>query len=81
MALHGLKTVLWDVDPRDFEEPGARAICERVLAAVRPGSIVLLHDDRPGLTPTADAVDTLLGELCREAWDAVTVSQLLAAPR
>jgi peptidoglycan/xylan/chitin deacetylase (PgdA/CDA1 family) len=77
IGAYGLTTVLWDVDPRDFEEPGARVISERTVAAMRPGSIVLLHDDRPELAPTADAVDAVLEELGRRAWRAVTVSELL----
>jgi len=77
LAAHGLMTVLWDVDPRDVEEPGADAICERTLSAIRSGSIVLLHDDRPELAPTAVAVDAVLVELRRRAWPAVTVSELL----
>jgi len=79
-AWYGLRTVLWDVDPRDFEEPGADAIYERTLAALRPGSIVLLHDDRPELAPTADALDRLLAELRRRSWAAVTTTALLGAP-
>ena len=74
---HRLQTVLWDVDPRDFEEPGASAIYERTVSALRPGSIVLLHDDRPELAPTAAAVDRLLRELRRMRWSALTVSELL----
>lgn len=65
VAAHGLVTVLWDVDPRDFEEPGADAIIDRVLAGARPGSIVLLHDDRPELSPTSEAVDVLIPALHR----------------
>jgi peptidoglycan-N-acetylglucosamine deacetylase len=80
VAAHDLTTVLWDVDPRDYEEPGARAICRRTLDAIRPGSIVLLHDDRPELAPTAAAVDLLLGALGRRAWAAVTVSDLVGGP-
>ena len=71
--------MLWDVDPRDFEEPGADAILDRALAGVRPGSIVLLHDDRPELVATAVAVDALLAELARRRLRAVTVSELLGA--
>jgi peptidoglycan-N-acetylglucosamine deacetylase len=73
----GLVTVTWDVDPRDFEEPGADAIRSRVAAAVRPGSIVLLHDDRPGLAPTAAALDGILDDLERRSLAPVTVSELL----
>jgi peptidoglycan/xylan/chitin deacetylase (PgdA/CDA1 family) len=41
----GMRTVLWDVDPRDWAD-GARpaALAASVLRQVRPGSIVLLHD-------------------------------------
>lgn len=77
VAGYGLTTVLWDVDPRDFEAPGAEAIRDRTLAAIRAGSIVLLHDDRPELAPTATAVDAVLDELERRGWAAVTVSELL----
>jgi peptidoglycan-N-acetylglucosamine deacetylase len=76
VAAHGLATVLWDVDPRDYEEPGAVTIYERTARAMRPGSIVLLHDDRPELAPTAEAVDALLDELRRRGWAATTVSEL-----
>ena len=78
VALHGLVTVLWDVDPRDFEEPGADAIRDRVLATIRPGSIVLLPDDRPALGPTTDALDAILAALPGRGLRAVTVSDLLA---
>jgi peptidoglycan/xylan/chitin deacetylase (PgdA/CDA1 family) len=77
VAAQGLTTVLWDVDPRDFEEPGAEVIRDRTLMAIGPGSIVLLHDDRPELAATAVAVDAVLEDLRRRAWSAVTVSELL----
>lgn len=78
VAGHGLTTVLWDVDPRDYEEPGADAIRDRTLAAMGPGSIVLLHDDRPELAPTSVAVGAILYDLERRGWSAVTVSELLS---
>jgi len=56
VAAQGLETVLWDVDPRDWEDPGVDAIVERTLAALTPGAVVLLHE-RPG---TVAAVDRLL---------------------
>ena len=40
----GLSTVLWNVDPADYADPGRRAIEQRVLAQVRPGSIIISHD-------------------------------------
>jgi len=73
----GLTTVGWDVDPRDYETPGADAIHERVVAAVRSGSIVLLHDDRRALEQTVTATERILVTLAERGLRAVTVSELL----
>jgi peptidoglycan/xylan/chitin deacetylase (PgdA/CDA1 family) len=40
----GMATVLWDVDPADYTQPGTQTIVDRVLAEVRPGSIIVSHD-------------------------------------
>ena len=40
----GLATVLWNVDPSDYTQPGTRAIEQRVLSQVQPGSIIISHD-------------------------------------
>ena len=44
-AALGDRVVLWSVDPSDWQ-PGVSAghVAQRVLSAVRPGSIVILHD-------------------------------------
>jgi peptidoglycan/xylan/chitin deacetylase (PgdA/CDA1 family) len=73
----GLVTVGWDVDPRDYETPGAAAIHDRVAAAVRPGSIVLLHDDRRALGQTVVATERILDTLAGRGLGVVTVSELL----
>ena len=38
-----LRTILWDVDPRDWSDPGVGAIVSRVVSAAQPGSIVVMH--------------------------------------
>jgi peptidoglycan/xylan/chitin deacetylase (PgdA/CDA1 family) len=45
--------VLWTVDPRDWADPPATTVRDRVLQAVRPNSIVLLHDGTGQNTPAA----------------------------
>ena len=75
--LGGLVTVGWDVDPRDYETPGAEAIHDRVATAVRPGSIVLLHDDRRALDQTVVATERILDTLRERGLAAVTASDLL----
>ncbi|MDH2405102.1 chitooligosaccharide deacetylase NodB [Bradyrhizobium sp. SSUT18] len=42
-----LAALHWSVDPQDWSRPGVEAIVAAVLAAVRPGAIVLLHDGCP----------------------------------
>lgn len=73
----GLVTVGWDVDPRDYETPGADAIHARVVEGVQPGSIVLLHDDRRALEQTVVAVERILATLGERGVAFVTVSELL----
>jgi chitooligosaccharide deacetylase len=46
-ASAGLTALHWSVDPRDWSRPGVDAIVNSVLANVRPGAIVLLHDGYP----------------------------------
>ncbi|MFK4381096.1 chitooligosaccharide deacetylase NodB [Bradyrhizobium sp. USDA 223] len=46
-ASAGLTALHWSVDPRDWSRPGVDTIVNSVLANVRPGAIVLLHDGYP----------------------------------
>lgn len=59
----GMTPLHWDVDPRDWDKPGATVISQRVLAQARPGSIILLHDgggDRSGTLTACPALLTTL---------------------
>jgi peptidoglycan/xylan/chitin deacetylase (PgdA/CDA1 family) len=64
----GLHTVLWSVDPRDWTEPGAGVITARVLAGVRPGSIVILHDGGGYRGETVQALPTIIGTLIHRGY-------------
>jgi peptidoglycan/xylan/chitin deacetylase (PgdA/CDA1 family) len=44
LRARGLAELDWDVDPSDYLRPGAAVITRRVLAALHPGAIVILHD-------------------------------------
>jgi peptidoglycan-N-acetylglucosamine deacetylase len=61
----------WSVDPRDWENPGARAIVEAVLDAVEPGSIVILHDGDGDRSDTVAALDPLIIELRNAGYEFV----------
>jgi len=66
-----------NVDPHDYETPGAEAIHRRVVRRVEPGSIVLLHDDRKALDQTAVAVEWIVRDLGERGFELVTISELL----
>jgi peptidoglycan/xylan/chitin deacetylase (PgdA/CDA1 family) len=79
----GLTAVGWDLYPDDWKWPEVdpSVIVGQILPAVRPGSIVLLHDARPfdgpsTKTATIAAVASVVGEL-RDRYDFVTVDRLL----
>ncbi|HEX6471421.1 MAG TPA: polysaccharide deacetylase family protein [Streptosporangiaceae bacterium] len=66
----------YDVDSRDFQDPGPDAIIRNVLRGVRGGSIVSMHFGHQG---TVTAMPALLDGLRRRGLRAVTVSSLLSA--
>lgn len=75
--LLGLATVLWNVDPADWATPGTGAIEQRVLAQVRPGSIVISHDGGGPRGQTLAAYPSIIAALRRRGYRLVTIPQLL----
>jgi peptidoglycan/xylan/chitin deacetylase (PgdA/CDA1 family) len=75
----GLRTVLWSVDPSDYALRSPREIARRVLARVRPGSIVVLHDGGADRSPTVQALPRILSTLRGEGYRVVTITELLHA--
>ena len=62
----GDRTVLWSVDPTDWQ-PGVTSdqLVQRVLAAARPGAIVLLHDGGGNRSATVAALPAIIDGLRR----------------
>ena len=72
----GYATVLgFDVDPLDYNDPGADVVVRRTLEAARPGSIVSLHFGHPG---TVAAIPGIVDGLHAKDLTPVHASQLLA---
>ena len=59
----GKSIVLWSVDTQDWRRPGAEQIASHVLANVRPGAIILMHDGGGERSQTVAALDTVLDGL------------------
>jgi len=85
----GLRWTVLDserVSPKDFRMEDPEAIAEEVVASIRPGAVVDLHDGRPpgeqstatlpSRQPTADAVPLILERLGASGYRFVTVSEL-----
>ena len=56
LRARGLAELVWDVDPSDYLRPPAGVIAPRVLAALHPGAIVILHDGGGNRSQTAAAL-------------------------
>lgn len=78
----GMEAVTWDVSARDWAERDGHLVAQRILAAVRPGSIILLHDGLDGKV-TADrsvlavALPEILDGLAAKGLDPVRLDELL----
>lgn len=72
----GMPIIRWDVDSEDWRNRSAAVTTQRVLSAVRPGSIVLMHDIHPS---TVDATPGIIAALQARGFVLVTVPELLGS--
>lgn len=82
---HGMRMITWDVSAADWGTNDAQLVARRVLANVRPGSIILLHDGIDG-SVSADrsvllaALPLILDGLAARGLQPVTLDRLLGTP-
>ncbi|MFC9917017.1 polysaccharide deacetylase family protein [Agromyces binzhouensis] len=55
-----LPFVVWDLDTRDWQDPGVDVVVERAAGGAAPGSIVLMHDTHE---ETIEAVPSIIDRL------------------
>jgi peptidoglycan/xylan/chitin deacetylase (PgdA/CDA1 family) len=77
LARRRMLSVLWSVDSEDYTKPGVDAIVGNVVGAVRPGSIVLMHDGGGDRSETLAAVPRIVAQLRRQGYGFVSVPHLL----
>ncbi|MCU1343905.1 MAG: polysaccharide deacetylase [Acidimicrobiia bacterium] len=68
----GEQVLGWSVDTADYRRPPAQTIVDRVLAGVKPGAIILLHDGGGDRSQTLAALPVIIDRL-RAAGYAFTV--------
>lgn len=78
----GLRPVLWTVDPQDWRK-GAEAgrIAKSVIAAAKPGSVILLHDGGGDRSQTIKALPWIIHELRKKGYEFVLLDDLPSAPK
>jgi peptidoglycan/xylan/chitin deacetylase (PgdA/CDA1 family) len=73
----GLRTITWDVDPRDWSTPGTGAIYSNIVANAGPGSIILMHDGGGPRSETLAALPQVIDTLRARGYGFETVTALL----
>lgn len=73
MGILNKPVILWDVDSEDWKSRNAQTICTKVLAEVKDGDIILMHDL---YETTAEAVELMLPKLKEQGYQIVTVSEM-----
>ncbi|MBA3653098.1 MAG: polysaccharide deacetylase family protein, partial [Actinobacteria bacterium] len=59
----GMRALGWNVDPADYNRPGAPVITERILQQLRPGAVVVLHDGGGDRSQTVAQLRNLIDRL------------------
>jgi peptidoglycan/xylan/chitin deacetylase (PgdA/CDA1 family) len=59
----GMKSLMWNVDPKDWDNPGTQAIINNVVRHTHRGSIVLSHDGGGDRSQTVAAYRVILPNL------------------
>jgi peptidoglycan/xylan/chitin deacetylase (PgdA/CDA1 family) len=72
-----LETIDWDVDPRDWTDPGVGAIASNVIRHAHNGSIVVMHDGGGDRSQTVAALAEILPKLRHRGYTFVTVAEVL----
>jgi len=73
----GMRTINWDVDPRDWSLPGTEAIYSNIVSHAQSGSIILMHDGGGPRSETLAALPRIIDTLRARGFGFTTVSELL----
>ncbi|HUJ64723.1 MAG TPA: polysaccharide deacetylase family protein [Acidimicrobiales bacterium] len=63
----------WDIDPSDYLQPGVAVIVRRVLSALHPGAIIIMHDGGGDRAQTVAALPSLISGIRARGYRIVPV--------
>jgi peptidoglycan/xylan/chitin deacetylase (PgdA/CDA1 family) len=64
--------LMWTIDPSDYKKPPATEIVSRVMGALRPGAIILLHDGGGDRAQTLAAIGPIIDQARAQGYVFVT---------
>jgi len=73
LSARGLGEFMWDIDPSDYTLPGAGAIAQRVLGALHPGAVIILHDGGGNRSETVAALPAIINGIRAAGYSIVSV--------
>ncbi|CQR48474.1 Peptidoglycan-N-acetylmuramic acid deacetylase PdaA precursor [Paraliobacillus sp. PM-2] len=73
----GYDVIQWNVNPRDWENPGTQVIIDHVLKNTNNGDIILLNAS-DSVKQTPKALETILPTLKQKGLSFVTISELIS---
>jgi len=69
-----MNTVLWSIDPLDWQRPGSSVVASRILSQHHAGAVVLSHDIHG---PTVRAMPAVIDGLLGRGYNLVQVSEIM----
>ncbi len=76
LAARGYTTILWSIDPRDWDRRSSAQITNVIIHQAAPGDIILLHEGECAVNTPA-AVAAVIDRLRGEGYEFVPVGELL----
>lgn len=73
-----MPTVLWSVDPLDWQRPGSSVVSQRIVGGSHTGAVILAHDIH---SATVRAMPSALDGVTGRGFRFVTMSELIGWPR
>jgi peptidoglycan/xylan/chitin deacetylase (PgdA/CDA1 family) len=74
----GMPTILWSVDPLDWQRPGSAVVSQRIIGRCHRGAVILAHDIHRS---TVRAMPATLSGIADRGYRFVTMSELIGWPR
>ncbi len=69
--------VMWSIDTKDYQQPLATVLVDRVMTQAHAGAIILLHDGGGPRDRTVEALPMIISSLKQQGYRFVTIPELL----